>query len=311
MQWESRINITVSSSEVWKRFEDAYDLDLDLASLATSGLNSFTCDNEDGFLACGKYDLTEKVKVLAKVLGEDGIVIADATSSSVAPGEDYAYFFGTSVKSGSFNYEYSDKFYMFHDTNISDIRNWIEYGGFNLGPKENQQIERCLLEPERESIHQQALSNKISDLFTKTNIQTVEDPKVVLPSEIVLRETGNAGRVSTIENLREGVNLTLKQNKHDEYDSTCVEVFYNDESIGILPSDVSNKLYALLKGVRMTYEAKVVSVIPLSKRNKHCKSPIVTISIIAEKNLNSVTDKSEESSEISGKNAEHSEKKDN
>ena len=58
-----------------------------------------------------------------------------------------------------------------------------------------------------------------------------------------------------------------------------LEVMSEEGSLGYLPSDVGDQLAPLLMNKRLIYRAVVEEVVPLSKRNKHAKSPIVAISI--------------------------------
>jgi len=53
-------------------------------------------------------------------------------------------------------------------------------------------------------------------------------------------------------------------------------------SLGYFPSDITDKIITFLINNQLNYTAKIVEVVPLSKRNKNAKSPIVAISIEAE-----------------------------
>ena len=56
---------------------------------------------------------------------------------------------------------------------------------------------------------------------------------------------------------------------------------YENCVIGSLPSDVSDELATLMDAKKLKYTAKVLKLVPLSKRNAHAKSPIVIIGIEA------------------------------
>ena len=250
-QYESRIHIRVKSLDVWKRFKD--NDDAGFVDLEKQTELSYVCD-------CCFYEneLYATVEALSKVLGRDGIILADTTNSNVDPYNYCCYYFYDIVKDTCFDWN-NNKCEMFIHTSIDDICEWLNYGEFSLSKEEKD----ILLEYGIVTIgkHFEEINNDIK-----------------LPDKIYLRETSFSNRDKLIENilLNDKVELSLAKSN---YDSTRLEVKNNFGSLGYLPSDISDVITPLMFAKVYTFNAYVCEVVPLSKRNKHAKSSIIAIHI--------------------------------
>ncbi len=99
-----------------------------------------------------------------------------------------------------------------------------------------------------------------------------------MANKISLRETSLEGRCDNIERCSIGDEVSLNLSKTKE-NPLRLEVFCNNKSIGTLPSDISDNIAPLIAINLLNYNAKIVELIPLSKRNIHAKSAIVAIKI--------------------------------
>ena len=259
-EYYSRLHIKVSSPKVWKKFENEDDASFELVQLERAMDTSFVIDNEWSYTEGG---LTGIVKALAETLGPDGIIIADTTNISVDPNNYCIFYLGESIRTDVFSiYSKKEKCEMHSKTNIKDISGWLNYGEFHVSDAEKEQLFRCGI----------ASSGGHFEEFS-ANLD--------LPSKIYLRETSFKKRPENIEEtfIEEEVYLVHAK---DSYDPMRLEVMSNLGSLGYLPSDVSDAIAPVLLSKRLTYTAKVVDLVKLSKRNKHAKSPIVAITIKAE-----------------------------
>jgi len=93
-QMTSRIHIRVTSPEVWSRFTEAIDPDLDLAPLASKDVTTFFHND----LAYLPGQLTQVVTALVNVIQSDGIILADTTNINVDPYAYIVYSLGCGVK---------------------------------------------------------------------------------------------------------------------------------------------------------------------------------------------------------------------
>ena len=268
-QYTSRINVRVSSPSIWNRFVDTDDAEFDLANLADTKCTSFVIDGE---WSCFESELEGIVEALSKTLKTEGIIIADTTNINVDPYNYCVYYFGGSVKTAYFG-DYSSRCNMNWDTNIGDIAGWINYGKFSLTAKEKDQLLRC-------GVASYTSGSKV--VFEEFS-QTIE-----IADRLLLRGTGCENRAEHIETVKVLDEVGLSCAKATADDSHLVEVICKGKSIGYLPSDAGDELYPLLAAKRLDYEARIIKVVPLSKRNKHAKSPIVKIHIEAAKSYKPV-----------------------
>ena len=268
-QYTSRINVRVSSPSIWNRFVDTDDAEFDLANLADTKCTSFVIDGE---WSCFEGELEGIVEALSKTLKTEGIIIADTTNINVDPYNYCVYYFGGSVKTAYFG-DYSSRCNMNWDTNIGDIAGWINYGKFSLTAKEKDQLLRC-------GVASYTSGSKV--VFEEFS-QTIE-----IEDKILLRNTGHDNRAEHIETINVLDEVVLFCAKATAEDSHLVEAFCKGKSIGYLPSGAGDELYPLIAAKRLDYEARIIKVVPLSKRNKHAKSPIVKIHIEAAKSYKPV-----------------------
>ena len=269
-QYYSRIHIKVKEPNIWKKFEDTDDASFNLADLAEQNETSFIID---GDWSCMEYEIEGIVSAISKTLGNDGIIIADTTNINVDPYDYCVYYLGKRVHTEYYNsldyyeeeYEYEEDDDtcntgdMFHDTDIKDIAGWLNYGEFSLSKAEIKKLEEygiIIIDGDFEQLEE--------------NIELLE--------QIKIRETSLMNRAEYIEKIKINDIVTLEV-KDDNYDYQKVEVIHEKTPIGSLPSDVSEKLAKLLISNRLKYNAKILEIKPLSKRNIHAKSPIVFIGI--------------------------------
>ena len=256
----SRLHIKVSSPKVWKKFEDEDDASFDLAELAETNHTSFVIDDEWSSM---EDELTGIVEALAETLGPDGIIIADTTNINVDPYNYCIFYLGDGVRTDEFSiYSEEEKCEMHSETSITDIPEWLSYGEFYVSDEEKEQLFRCGI----------ASAEGHFEEFS-TNLD--------LPTKIYLRETSFKKRPDNIEETFIAEEVYFVHAK-DSYNPMRLEVMSNLGSLGYLPSDVSDAIAPALLNKRLTYTARVVDLVKLSKRNKHAKSPIVAISIEAE-----------------------------
>ena len=253
-QYSSRIHIKVSSPDVWLKYKDEDDADFDLANLAVSNRTAYIIDGE---WSADEDELTGIVEALSETLGKDGIIIADTTNINVDPYDYCICYFGDGVRTKEFGYSE-----MFFKTSIADIAGWLNFGRFRLSSREKDTL-FCL--------GIASTGNRFESFSTDLS----------MPERVTLRETSFEGRAKRIENTFLGEEVYFVHSK-DSYDPNRLEVISDLGSLGYLPSDVSDRLTPVLLNKRLKYNAKIVELVPVSKRNKNSKSSIVSISIDAE-----------------------------
>ena len=259
-QYYSRLHIKVSSPKIWSRFEDEDDASFGLAELADTNDTSFVFDDEWSSM---EDELTGIVSALSETLGEDGIIIADTTNINVDPYNYCIYYLGDRVHTEEFSiYSDEDKCEMHDEVSIGDIPGWLSYGEFSISKKEKEVLFRCGI-------------SSVGGHFEEFSAD------LQIPERVYLRETSFKKRPDAIEQTFAGEEVYFVHSK-DSYDPLRLEVMSDLGSLGYLPSEVSDKITPLLSNKRLNYTARVAEVIPASKRNKHAKSSIVSISIEAE-----------------------------
>ena len=259
-QYYSRLHIKVSSPKIWKKFEDEDDASFDLAELAESDRTSFVIDGEWSSM---ENELTGIVEALAETLGPDGIIIADTTNINVDSYNYCIFYLGDRVRTVEFSiYREEKKSEMHSETSITDIPGWLSYGEFGVSKEEKEQLFRCRIA-------------SVDGHFEEYSMN------LDLPAKIYLRETGFKKRPDNIEETFFDEEVYFVHAK-DSYDPMRLEVMGDLGSLGYLPSEVSDAIAPALLNKRLTYTARVVELVKLSKRNKHAKSPIIAISIEAE-----------------------------
>lgn len=263
-QYTSRIHIKVTSPSVWGKFAEADDAEFGLAELENSNTTSFIIDGE---WSCFENEMDGIVNALAETLQGDGIIIADTTNINVDPYNYCVYYLGTYVKTHEFGWR-SSRAGMNWDTDIQDIVGWLNYAGFSASESEEAQLLKCGIAA-----------------FTsgKKTVYENFEPNIGLSEIIRLREIVSKEQITHIEtlNLLDAVTLKCTTSKSDG--DQVVEAVCKGISIGILPAEEGAKIYPVLSAGRMAYEARIVRVTPLSKRNRHAGSPIVEIHIEASK----------------------------
>lgn len=263
-QYTSRIHIKVTSPSVWGKFAEADDAEFGLAELENSNTTSFIVDGE---WSCFENEMDGIVNALAETLQGDGIIIADTTNINVDPYNYCVYYLGSYVKTHEFGWR-SSRANMNWDTDIQDIVGWLNYAGFSASESEEAQLLKCGIAA-----------------FTsgKKTVYESFEPNIGLSEIIRLREIVSKEQISHIEtlNLLDAVTLKCTISKSDG--DQVVEAVCKGISIGVLPANEGAKIYPVLSAGRMAYEARIVRVTPLSKRNRHAGSPIVELHIEASK----------------------------
>ena len=122
-EYKSRILITVSSNDVWKRFDNQKSaFGLDFKTIATTQANIYCLDKA---WACMEGDIDQLVSNISEILVDDGFVIADTTDLDCPAytyavtylGEDiHSYYFGSS----------SDNRYLYEKVKIINFDKWVK-----------------------------------------------------------------------------------------------------------------------------------------------------------------------------------------
>lgn len=264
-QYSSRIHIQVSTPEIWSRFIDNYDGGFELGKLADTNETSFIINGEWSENECG---LDTIVAGVAKFLHGDGIIIADTTNINVDPYYHYVYYLGERVKTYYWdcleNRRANRDGNIYHYADICDFAEWL-----NVADIPTTKSEKIILE--NFGVGSKKKGSKTVYLNFSANIN--------LPEEIILRETGFEERVNYLEIVSVDDEVILSRQENDIYNDKKIDVLHNGNVIGSLPSDVGDKLAVLIDINKLEYSAKIIEVVPLSKRNIHAKSPIVVIKI--------------------------------
>ena len=94
--------------------------------------DGFGCDDTESFM----YDLID-------TLGKNCLMICDSTDMQVDPYTHCMFYLGSELQ-----YEYfgddNEKGNMFHETDIAKIKDWFNYGEFNLSEKEMEHLNQFL-----------------------------------------------------------------------------------------------------------------------------------------------------------------------
>jgi hypothetical protein len=96
----------------------------------------------DADYSASELELEKFVGAVESVcVGTSIIIIADTTNINVDPYTYCVYYLGGNIKTKCFD-EGTKKCEMFYKTNISDIKGWLEFGGFRIYEKELEQLEK-------------------------------------------------------------------------------------------------------------------------------------------------------------------------
>lgn len=104
-QVNTRLHIRVASYDVWKRFKKQDLSEYELEDLSEIDADSYVID-ESSF-----DDIEDIVRIISKVLGKDGIVIADLTDLNIDPFTECYFYLGERVRKASFIEGYSKRIY--------------------------------------------------------------------------------------------------------------------------------------------------------------------------------------------------------
>ena len=271
-QVNTRLHIRVASYDVWKRFKKQDLSEYGIEDLSEIDADSYVID-ESSF-----YDIEDIVRIISKVLGKDGIVIADLTDLNIDPftecyfylGERvrktslFYFYLGKRVRKASFSEGYSkpDLGCMAYEADIENIDKWLNYAKFQTSEQEQQVMAACGI------------------VEINGNYKEIKKNITDLPSIAYLRETSMNNRAEVIEKSLIGEEVYFVE-AADEYDPFRLEVFSELGSLGYLDSYTGETIMPLMKSKRLDYTARIAELVKLSERNKHAKSSIVGISIDA------------------------------
>lgn len=257
-QVNTRLHIRVASYDVWKRFKKQDLSEYGIEDLSEIDADSYVID-ESSF-----YDIEDIVRIISKVLGKDGIVIADLTDLNIDPFTECYFYLGERVRKTSFSEGYSapDLCCMAYETDICNIAGWLNHAKFRTSEQEQQVMSSCgIIE----------INGKYKEV--KKNVTG-------LPEIAYLRETSMNNRAEVIEKSLIGEEVYFVE-AADEYDPFRLEVFSELGSLGYLDSYTGETIMPLMKSKRLDYTARITELVKPSERNKHAKSSIVGISIDA------------------------------
>ena len=142
-QYSSRINIQVSSNEMWKNLKN---IDFEKYGIDNSIKNEFENYTNNNYIIDGDWSASEAelerlVYEIAVALNFETIIIADTTNIDVDSCNYCVFFIAERVKSKYFG-DNSKKCEMFYSTKISDIQEWLEYGNFRISEKEQEKLSK-------------------------------------------------------------------------------------------------------------------------------------------------------------------------
>ena len=271
-QVNTRLHIRVASYDVWKRFKKQDLSEYGIEDLSEIDADSYVIDESsfDG--------IEDIVRIISKVLGKDGIVIADLTNLNIDPFTECYFYLGERVRKTSLFYFYlgkrerkasfsegyskPDLCCMAYETDIENIDKWLNYAKFETSEQEQQVMAACGI-VEINGIYKEI----------KKNITG-------LPQIAYLRETSMNNRAEVIEKSLIGEEVYFVE-AADEYDPFRLEVFSELGSLGYLDSYTGETIMPLMKSKRLDYTARITELVKPSERNKHTKSSIVGIGIDA------------------------------
>lgn len=257
-QVNTRLHIRVASHDVWKRFKKQDLSEYGIEDLSEIDADSYVID-ESSF-----YDIEDIVRIISKVLGKDGIVIADLTDLNIDPFTECYFYLGERVRKASFSEGYSkpDLRCMAYETDIENIDKWLNYAKFQTSEQEQQVMSSCGI------------------VEINGNYKEIKKNITGLPSTAYLRETSMNNRAEVIEKSLIGEEVYFVE-AADEYDPFRLEVFSELGSLGYLDSYTGETIMPLMKSKRLDYTARITALVKPSERNKHAKSSIVGIGIDA------------------------------
>ncbi len=257
-QVNTRLHIRVASHDVWKRFKKQDLSEYELEDLSEIDADSYVID-ESSF-----DDIEDIVRIISKVLGKDGIVIADLTDLNIDPFTECYFYLGERVRKASFIEGYSnpDLCCMAYETEIENIDKWLNYAKFRTSEQEQQVMSSCGI------------------VEINGNYKEIKKNITGLPQIAYLRETSMNNRAEVIEKSLIGEEVYFVE-AANEYDPFRLEVFSELGSLGYLDSYISETIMPLMESKRLDYTARIAELVKLSERNKHAKSSIVGISIDA------------------------------
>lgn len=190
-QVNTRLHIRVASHDVWKRFKKRDLSKYGIEDLSEIDADSYVID-ESSF-----YDIEDIVRIISKVLGKDGIVIADLTDLNIDPftecyfylGERvrktslFYFYLGKRVRKASFSEGYSkpDLGCMAYEADIENIDKWLNYAKFETSEQEQQVMAACGI------------------VEINGNYKEIKKNITDLPSIAYLRETSMNNRAEVIE----------------------------------------------------------------------------------------------------------------
>lgn len=257
LTYRSRLHIKVSSMNVWNRF---IDIKINNNNLSDSLSTSFIINNSLSIPVEELYDLVQQISVL---LGNDGIIFADATACKNI--DDVVYSYRIYYLNNEVVIQENKQFDLSFKCRIEDIPKWLNYTKLVLNEVEKEiLLNYGIIEYEQQ--------------YIPFNIN------IELPEIIYLRETSFYNQRLLIENTNLGEQVTLIHAK-DKYDPFRIEVKTSKGVLGVLPSMISDQIAPCLISNRLNYTAKIEKIVPSSKRNKHTKSSIVAIKINIVKEL--------------------------
>ena len=215
-QVNTRLHIRVASYDVWKRFKKQDLSEYGIEDLSEIDADSYVID-ESSF-----YDIEDIVRIISKVLGKDGIVIADLTDLNIDPftecyfylGERvrktslFYFYLGKRVRKASFSEGYSkpDLGCMAYEADIENIDKWLNYAKFQTSEQEQQVMAACGI------------------VEINGNYKEIKKNITDLPSIAYLRETSMNNRAEVIEKSLIGEEVYFVE-AADEYDPFRLEVF--------------------------------------------------------------------------------------
>ncbi len=79
--------------------------------------------------------------------------------------------------------------------------------------------------------------------------------------------------------MKVGDTVVLIREPNSEWGENTIDVRTTNGLIGYLDPEICNILAPLLDENRIVYTASVARVVPLSKRSRHCKTAVVSVTI--------------------------------
>ena len=274
MQYDTSIYVRLTSSRVWERLRPLSHCEIN----SDCGKRPFPFDGDflnrlinvsakSGYIFDCSYteeELNEIVTRLAEAIGKEGVVLTKTTNYNVDGYVHAVFYLGDRVRNLQILEEEDKSHYnRLWDADLTNIAEWLTEAEVSASQKELDHLWRFGIFGSRDA--DKMIFAHLADCPSLSN-------------PVLLRETSSDEHAARIEKIFPDDILTLRRAR-DKYNPRKVELVHALGTIGSLPSDIGDIVYAQIGNKRFSLGAKVVSVVPRSRRNAHARSALVAIQI--------------------------------